>query len=96
MTAPRLIFLPWLILLSGLGLTWLVWDHERQTTTKELHSQFDFALRDTVSRIEQRVSNYEQLLRGVQGLLATTALTDRKAVHDYVETIQQDANFSGV
>lgn len=96
MTALRFILLPWLILVSALGLTWLVWDHERQTSTKEMRSQFDFVLRDAVSRIEQRVASHEQLLRGVQGLFATTELTNRIAVRDYVETIQLDANFSGV
>jgi diguanylate cyclase (GGDEF)-like protein len=96
MTVSRLLALPWLIFACALGLTWLVWDHERQNETKEMRSQFDFALRDTVSGIEQRVSNYEQLLRGVQGLLSTTDLSDRNAVRNYVETIQQDANFSGI
>jgi len=59
-----------------------------------LHSQFDFALRETVSPIEQRVAAYEQMLRGVQGLFATTDLRNRNAVRDYVETLGLDANFS--
>jgi diguanylate cyclase (GGDEF)-like protein len=94
--APRLLLLPGLILFVTLGATWFVWDHERQNAGKELRTQFDFALRDTVSRIEQRVAAYEQMLRGVQGLLATTGLTNRDAIHDYVETLQLDANFSGI
>jgi diguanylate cyclase (GGDEF)-like protein len=52
-------------------------------------------LRETVSRIEQRVLEYEQMLRGVQSLFATTHLNNRLAVHDYVETLQIDANFAG-
>jgi len=96
MRVPRQLLLPWFILVVMLGLTWLVWDHERQITRKEMQSQFDFVLRETVSRVEQRASAYEQMLRGVQALLATTDLTDRKAVHDYVEMLQLDANFSAV
>ena len=96
MLAPRLLFLPWLILIVMLGATWFVWDHERQNARKELHTQFEFALRDTVSRIEQRVAAYEQMLRGVQGLLATTGLKNRDAIRDYVETLRLDANFSGI
>jgi diguanylate cyclase (GGDEF)-like protein len=94
--ALRLLLLPWLILVAMLGATWFVWDHERQNARKELHSQFDFALRDTVSRIEQRVAAYEQMLRGVQGLFATTDLKNRHAIRDYVETLRLDANFSGI
>jgi len=89
-------YLPWLILAVTLSVTGLLWDHERQAVRKELRSQFDFALRDTVSRIEQRVAAYEQMLRGVQGLFATTPITNRRAVRDYVETLQLDANFSGI
>lgn len=96
MPTPRLLLLPWLILATTLATTWFAWNHERQSARSELRSQFDFALRDTVSRIEQRVAAYEQMLRGVQGLLNTTDLRNRNAVHDYVETLGLDANFSGV
>jgi diguanylate cyclase (GGDEF)-like protein len=88
--------LPWLILTLMLAVTWFAWDHERQTTRTAMRSQFDFDLRETVSRIDQRVQGYEQMLRGVQSLFATTQLRNRTAMHDYVETLQLDANFSGV
>ena len=92
----RLLLLPWLILVATLGTTWLVWDHKRQSTHQQLHAEFDFALRDTVSRIEQRVASYEQLLRGVQGLFAVSDLRNRTAMRDYVATLQIDANFAGI
>jgi diguanylate cyclase (GGDEF)-like protein/PAS domain S-box-containing protein len=91
-----LILLPWLVLTVTLGVTWFAWEHERQTTRQALRSQFDFALRETVSRVEQRVQGYEQMLRGVQSLFATTSLKNRAALHDYVEALQLDANFSGI
>ncbi len=90
------LLLPWLVLVIGLGVTSLIWLHERQLMRKELRSQFDFALRETVSRIEQRVATYELMLRGVQGLLSTTGLNNRDAVRRYVETLQIDANLSGI
>ena len=91
-----LLLLPWLVLLVTLYMSWFVWDHERQSTRNELRSEFDFALRETVSTIEQRVAAYEQMLRGVQGLLATTDLMNRAAFAAYVKTLQLDANFSGI
>lgn len=87
---------PALVLVATLAVTWLVWDHERESARKALRSQFDFSLRETVSRIEQRVLGYEQILRGVQSLFATTPLKNRAAMHAYVDTLQLDANFSGV
>jgi diguanylate cyclase (GGDEF)-like protein/PAS domain S-box-containing protein len=95
-SAARLILLPWLILAAALSVTWLVWDHERQTTRKELRSQFDFSLREAVSRVEQRMSANEQMLRGVQGLFATTGVMDHDTFSGYVGSLQFDANFSGI
>ena len=94
--ARRLLLLPWLILVAMLMMTYVAWDHERQSARQEQRAQFDFALRDAVSRIEQRVAAYEQMLRGLQGLLATTDLRNRLAIHDYVETLRLDVNFSGI
>lgn len=92
----RSLLLPWLLLAASLGVTWLLWAHECQVSRNELRAQFDFALHDTVSRVEQRVAAHEQMLRGVQGLFATTRLTNRQAIRDYVDTLQLDANFSGI
>lgn len=96
MQSPRLYFLPWLVLVASLCITWLSWEHEHQIAEKALRAQFDFALRNSVSQIEQRVAAYEQTLRGVQALFATTNLTNRDAVRNYVQTLQLDANFSGI
>lgn len=90
------LLLPWLILVVTLGVTWLVWQHERRDDIRAARIQLDFSLRETVSRVEQRVAAYEQLLRGVQGLFATTALTNRSAFNAYVDTLQWDANFAGI
>ena len=95
-TRVFLALLPWGVLAVALGVTWFTWDHERETSRKALRAQFDFALRETVSRVEQRVQGYEQMLRGVQALFAITPLKNRVALHDYVDALQLDANFSGI
>ena len=96
-SARRLLpLLPALVLALTLGATWYQWQHERQASRQALRAQFDFALRENVNRIEQRVQGYEQMLRGVQSLFATTALSHRAALRDYVQGLQLDANFSGV
>jgi len=88
--------LPWLVLSVTLATTWFAWDHEHQTSRNAMHTQFDFALRETVSRVEQSVVGYEQILVGVQSLFATTDLTNREAMRAYVKNLQLDANFAGV
>jgi len=88
--------LPALILVAALGITGLAWNHERQVTQKALQSQFDFLLRETIGRVEQRMATYEQMLRGVQGLLAITEPTDRDAFSNYVGALQFDPNFASI
>ncbi|BCZ80131.1 EAL domain-containing protein [Paraburkholderia terrae] len=96
MNRARLVLLPLLILLTGLSITWSVWDHERQAARRELLSEFNFALGDAVSRIEQRMATYEQMLRGVQGMFAARGSLDLDAFHGYLGAINADANFAGV
>ena len=96
MTLQRLIFLPLFIFAVALSVTWTLWNHERQASQKEVRAQFDFSLREAVSRVEQRMAAYEQMLRGVQSLLLTTGVMDRDNLHDYVASLNLNANFSGV
>ena len=88
--------LPLVILMVGLGVTWGAWHHERTLAAKALRSDFDYSLHEAVSRIEQRIAGYEQMLHGVQGLFVATGKFDRDVFRDYVTVLNLDANFSGV
>ena len=44
--------------------------HERDNEQARLRAVFDANARQTAGRIEQRIANYEQMLRGVQGLFS--------------------------
>lgn len=92
----RALWLPLGILLLTLGLTWQAWNHERSSNQFQLKTHFNHALQETISRIEQRMGAYEQLLRGVQAHYVATGKIDRTAFRNYVATLQLDANFSGI
>ncbi|MEO7107102.1 MAG: EAL domain-containing protein [Rhodoferax sp.] len=96
MSSARLFLIPLLTLSVALSTTWLLFEHERQANRKELHSQFDFALRETVSRVEQRVASYEQMLRGVQALFSNDSTPDLARLHDYLDELPAGASFPGV
>ncbi|HEY4804760.1 MAG TPA: EAL domain-containing protein [Paraburkholderia sp.] len=96
MNRTRLVLLPLLILATALGVTWALWSHERQAARHELLTQFDYSLGDVVSRIEQRMGTYELLLRGVQSLFSASGEVDHDAFRAYVNTLNLDANFSGI
>jgi diguanylate cyclase (GGDEF)-like protein/PAS domain S-box-containing protein len=92
----RAVLLPLLVLFASLCVTWTLWNHERQATRKELRNQFEYTMRDVVSRVEQRMATYELMLRGVQSLCATNGTIDRDRFRRYVSALNLDANFSGV
>ena len=96
MRSRRLLLLPALILAIALGVTWLVWDHERVVTQQLLRSKFDASLGEEVSRVEQRIAAYEQMLRGVQSLFAISAAQGPEVFREYVASLQTDTHFPGV
>ncbi len=70
--------------------------HERDNEQARLRAVFDANARQAAGRIEQRVSNYEQMLRGVQGLLSADFGIDRPAFEAYVETVMAGPDAAGL
>ena len=56
--------------------------HERDNEQARLRAVFDANARQTAGRIEQRIANYEQMLRGVQGLLSANNGVDPRGLRD--------------
>jgi diguanylate cyclase (GGDEF)-like protein/PAS domain S-box-containing protein len=84
------------VLAASLGVTYLLWQHERENAVLDRQADFDFNLREISSRIEQRMAAYEKVLRGAQGLLAASGKVDREEFKIYVDTLQLNANFFGI
>ena len=92
--------LPWLWpLLVGagsLGVTGWLWQHELQTQQLALRGNFDFGLRQTATRIEERVASHEQMLRGVRGLFDASAVVTEADFSRYVAALTAGAGFAGL
>ncbi|MEP6503998.1 MAG: CHASE domain-containing protein, partial [Betaproteobacteria bacterium] len=61
-----------------------------------LRAVFDANARQTAGRIEQRISNYEQMLRGVQGLFSASDGIDPVAFRTYVDTVMAGPDAAGL
>jgi PAS domain S-box-containing protein len=70
--------------------------HERVNEQARLRSVFDANARQTAGRIEQRIANYEQMLRGVQGLFSAHQAVDATAFRTYVDTVMAGPDAAGV
>lgn len=85
-----------LIFTTSLGLTYLLWRHEQHNAVLDRQANFDFNLHADISRIEQRMAAYEQVLRGAQGLLNASDNMRRREFQIYVDSLQLGANFFGI
>ena len=70
--------------------------HERDNEQARLRAVFDANARQAAGRIEQRIANYEQMLRGVQGLLSADQGIDRIAFEAYVDTVMAGPDAAGL
>jgi len=70
--------------------------HERDNEQGRLRAVFDANARQAAGRIEQRVANYEQMLRGVQGLLSADEGINRPTFEAYVDTVLSGPDAAGL
>ena len=70
--------------------------HERDNEQARLRAVFDANARQAAGRIEQRIANYEQMLRGVQGLLSADVAVDRLGFEAYVDTVMAGPDAAGL
>ena len=97
MKRPLSSLLPLWVAAVSLAITFGLWHHERQGDTAQLRTSFDFALRQSATRIEQRMASYEQMLRGVQGLFAASGNhVERANFNAYVDALLAGSDLSGL
>ncbi|MDO9285110.1 MAG: CHASE domain-containing protein [Aquabacterium sp.] len=87
---------PLLVAALSLGITGWLWQHEHQTHERTLRGSFDFGLRRTATRIEERVASYEQMLRGVRGLFDASDDVTATDFARYVDGLTTGAGFAGL
>ena len=88
--------LPWVLGAVGLGITGWLWQHEQGATQRALKADFDFSVRQTASRVESRMADYEQMLRGLQGLFVASGAIELDEFNAYVGNLLAGADFAGI
>ncbi|MDH4234984.1 MAG: diguanylate cyclase [Gallionella sp.] len=87
--------LPWLVLAASLTITYMMWDSENENAKNSLQLDFDYRVRETHSRIEERIKAYELILHGVSALFMASKKVEQHEFHDFVEALHLDAYYSG-
>jgi len=89
-------FLPWLLLVLSLFLTYHLWQSEQQSSTQKLQIFFDGQVREISDRIGNRMSAYEQIMHGAQGLYNASISVERAEFHEYVAAQRLEKNYPGI
>ena len=61
-----------------------------------MQNDFDFRVRETSERINQRLMAYEQVLRGARGLFAVLPQVTREEFRTYIEKQHLEKNYPGI
>ncbi|ARU31275.1 hypothetical protein CAP31_05985 [Sulfuriferula sp. AH1] len=89
-------FLPWIILGIGLVITYAIQYEARTEAKNALQKVFDFRVKEIFGNIENRLNDYEQLLRGTAGLFAASQSIERDEFAKYVAALKLEQSFPGV
>ena len=84
------------VLAGTLGITFRVWTQARTSARQEIRAYFDFRARDALSRMTQRLATYEQVLRGVRGLIYASDRVSRREFSAYVASLNLAEHHPGI
>jgi diguanylate cyclase (GGDEF)-like protein/PAS domain S-box-containing protein len=88
--------LPWLVLGASLTVTYHLWMNAQEVETQELKTAFAYRAGEVITRIEQRMHSYEQVLHGAHGLFTAVQDVKRDQFRTYVETLALDMHYPGI
>jgi diguanylate cyclase (GGDEF)-like protein/PAS domain S-box-containing protein len=88
--------LPWLVLGISLLLTGLVWRNAQTAQEQYAQAQFNTQTREILTRIEQRMQAYQQILLATRGLFDASAEVDRQEFRAFVDSLRLAEMYPGI
>ncbi|NHZ82568.1 diguanylate cyclase [Massilia sp. CCM 8695] len=85
-----------LVMALCLGLTWQLWEAAQRSAERDLRTDFDSSARDVVNQLALRMAAHVQMLRGVQGLFASSDDVTRQEFTDFVRIQHTGAEYPGM
>lgn len=88
--------LPFFVLSICLVISYLIWNIVFTSRKNELLSYFEYRARDVNTRIEQRIINYQQVLRNIRGLFDASDNVNRTEFYLFYNALLLDENYPGI
>lgn len=93
---PQSRWLALLVLLGCLGFNLVLYRFSVDSASERQRIYFDFRVREAIEHIENRMGTYQQVLRGLAGLLDTSERVSRRQFRDYVGRQSLAEYFPGI
>lgn len=84
------------VLVLSLFITYRMWDVAMRSAEQALQTTFEFKVRETNIRIEQRLAIYQQMLRATVGLFNSADNVTRKEFQSFISSLSLPEMFPGV
>jgi PAS domain S-box-containing protein len=84
------------IFLLSLVATYGLWNAAQEQAKRALQADFDFKVRQSTRRVEQRMVTYEQVTRGTRAFLLGSMDVRREDFHLFFESLQLAEKFPGI
>lgn len=84
------------MLCLSMFVTYTVWSAARRTAEQTLQTAFEFRVRESNTRIQQRLAVYEQVLRSTVGLFSAARVVSRAEFHTFVGALSLGDRFPGI
>jgi len=95
-TSRTPLLLALLIFVLALAATFGLWQAAQQQAEREVQTDFDFQVRQTTRRLEQRMATYEQVMRGTQAFLLGSLEVRRTDLREYIQALRLQEKFPGI
>ncbi len=92
----QLRYLPFLIVLIGLIITYRVWQITNTFAHQELYNKFNLETKELLNRINDRMVAQEQALLSTRGLFNASSTVERDEFHNFVSVMRLSDNYPGI
>ncbi|MDZ4261591.1 MAG: CHASE domain-containing protein, partial [Pseudomonadota bacterium] len=86
----------WVVLLISLAITLVAWKISNDSAEQRTLERFKFQVNEAQFAIEQRMIDYQQVLRGGLALFESAQQVDRSMWQRYIKTLELDKNYPGI
>ena len=88
--------LPLIVLALSLGLTYVLWEDAHRNALKELQANFVFRQLEAAEKVNQRMLDYDQMLRGLRGLFRASENVNRDEFREYFTALNITERYKGI